>query len=105
MAKNKRQPKTGYVYLLKSTCGNYIKYGASKRPEKRLREINRNNPCSVEFFLVKKIESSDIFDLERQIKWKFWENHVGLYEYIEIDGDFSFSKALEVVEEVCHRDG
>lgn len=70
----KRSPKKGFVYLLRSTCGKYYKYGASRNPKLRLHNINSVNPFGVKFVIIYQIFHKDIFNLEAEFKWFLWGN-------------------------------
>lgn len=68
----KRKPKTGVIYLLKSECGEYLKYGATTNIDNRIRQINKKNqnPFNCKFRLIAGFPSSDIFRDECNLKWE-----------------------------------
>ncbi len=99
MASN-RLPKKGVVYLLKSECGKYYKYGASINLKNRIAQINKSNEFNVKFELLKYYPTLDIYKLEKHIKWKFW-NSVCLTEFfIAEESSLSEINIIKTMEDV-----
>ncbi len=104
--KKKRVPKKGLVYLLISDCGAYAKYGASVNLKARLSRINGDNPFKCKFIIKKFAYSTDIYHTENQIKYKFWQNHIGISEFFQIrKNDLSVDDAVDIFESTCLREG
>lgn len=62
--------KTGYLYALRSECGQYIKVGISNNPNRRHKELERRTPFK--FNLVERIsgDGAKISDLEKYFHGK-----------------------------------
>lgn len=80
----KRKPKSGVVYLLKSECGKYLKYGATKNITNRLRQINYKNDFNCKFKLIAGFASNDIFRDECALKWEL-SSTCFVFEYMILD--------------------
>ena len=78
--KKKRKPKKGFVYLLQNNEGVY-KYGCSKNPRERVKNINYTcNDFDRSFNIIASFESMDMYESECLFKWFIWGLHqVGEY--------------------------
>ena len=74
-----RKAKIGVVYLLKNTFDFELpvyKYGCSADLDKRVKQLNRTYSKRFHFVVISTIKTEDIFQLEKNIKWVFWENPI-----------------------------
>ena len=62
----------GFVYII--SCGDYIKIGCSANPERRIDTLNTIIPYYID--LVYKIESNNMYALERQLQYQFKKNRI-----------------------------
>lgn len=59
--------KAGFVYLLKSLCGRYLKAGITNNPGKRIKDLNRFTPFPFEVLGIKEMQGSAAPILERNL--------------------------------------
>lgn len=72
--KKQRTPKKGVVYLLISSCGSNLKFGASQ-VSARSRIKWANKVYKQKFKILIEYESDDIFRSENDFRWWLASNH------------------------------
>lgn len=82
-----RKAQKGYIYLLKSKCGNYFKFGCTRYKyniKNRVACANRKNQLA-RFQLVALFKSRDIFKDENELKWNILPHGLGaLSEFLDL---------------------
>lgn len=92
----------GVVYLLKSECGRFYKYGATKNLKNRIKSINHRNCFGAKFRLLKQYRSLDIFTYENNLRWEFVRNFICLTEFFIAEESLQSEEVIvKIMEDVC----
>ena len=89
-------------YLYAMQCKEYVKFGVSKNPLARIKELQTGNPFEIKLLL--RVEYENFYQIEKQIH-EYFDTKRGLGEWFLIDYDIkSFVKYLKNIEyETCGR--
>jgi len=83
-----------YLYVMQ--CKEYVKFGISKNPNSRIKELQTGNPYKINLLL--KINYSDCFDIENNVH-SYFDKKRGLGEWFLIDKEIkNFVKYLKNTE-------
>lgn len=63
--------KDGYLYMLKSKCGNFVKIGITNNPEIRLKELKYFTPFEFSICGLKEGSGEEIYNKEKEIHKMF----------------------------------
>ena len=91
----KRNPKKGYVYLLKCKKDpTAYKYGCTTlHPQKRCLKINSEKKGRFDFEVIASFKSFDVFSDENNMKWNLLPFNAGAFGEIFYSwGDMVFTK-------------
>jgi hypothetical protein len=98
----KRKGKCGLVYLLKSKCGEYYKYGCTTNIKNRVKAINYKNKTNSHMHIFKTCSSEDMYESECKLKWALWGLHTPIVnEYFPLTDELTEDTLANVLEKCC----